>query len=95
MEEDEEAFGAVLCKLCFEPGALRCAQRGIHNLGVEDDGVDGAVVKAIPGRADAAVVEVEDCSGDRMGRHGRVGFVADVVVAGDKVRFEAAGCKLV
>ena len=52
-------------------------------------------VKTVPGRTKEAVEECERFRGCRMGGHGGIGFVADVVIAGDVVRRNIAGAYLI
>ena len=52
-------------------------------------------VKTVPGRTKEAVEECERFRGCRMGGHGGIGFVADIVIAGDIVGRNIAGVYLI
>ena len=52
-------------------------------------------VKTVPGRTKVIVEVRERFRGCRMGGHGGIGFVADIVIASDIVRIDIAGAYLV
>ena len=52
-------------------------------------------VKTVPGRTKEVVEECERFCGCRMGGHGGIGFVADIVIASDVVRIDIAGAYLI
>ena len=52
-------------------------------------------VKTVPGRTKEVVEERERFRGCRMGRHGEIGFVADIVIASDIVGRNIAGAYLI